>query len=103
MNKELINIRVNEIHERDHFLCQHPDCKKRSEHAAHRVAKTKSNKTEIKERLRFLGLNISVEKIIHHPLNLVASCSKHNSYFNIGNRPIEKARLLTKIIKDLSE
>ncbi len=103
MNRERINIAILEIHDRDGWRCQHKDCNKRSEEVAHRISQSKSNKSVIKERLKWLDLEniIKVDDVIHHPLNLVASCSTHNSYFNIGNRPIESTRLINKIIKEL--
>ena len=103
MTKEELNIRINEIHEKYDFRCQYKGCDKRSEQIAHRVAKSESNKSMIKERLKHLGLDnkIKVDAVINHDFNVIASCSKHNDYFNIGFRPIETTRLITAIIKDL--
>ncbi len=105
MTREEIQLRVVEIHENYNFRCQYSGCNSRSEHIAHRIAHTKSNKSEIRERLRHLNLDgkISVNEIIHHEMNLIPTCGKHNDYANIGFKPIIKARLLTKIIKDLTQ
>ena len=105
MTREEIEIKVHEIHEKYDYRCQFPGCNKRSEQIAHRIAKTKSNKITIKNRLQELSLDkrIKVEDVLHHEFNVTASCAKHNSSFNIGMKPVQVARLLTAIIEDLKE
>ena len=60
---------------------------------AHRLSKTKFN-------LEKYG-----EEVIHHPLNLVVTCSDRfgrcNDSVNIGNRPAEVKILIEKIRREL--
>ena len=105
MTREEIEIKVHEIHEKYDYRCQFPGCNKRSEQIAHRISQGKGNKAMIKKRLIYLCLDkqIKPEDILHHEFNVTASCSEHNSSFNVAMRPIEVSRLLTAIIKDLTK
>ncbi len=103
MNQEEVRLRVIEIHEDYNFQCQR--CNSRSTEIAHRISKSKSNRSMIKDRLRHLNLDgkISVDSVIHHDFNVVASCNKCNDYFNIGFKPMEVTRLLNRIFEDLQK
>ena len=86
---------------RDNYTCQR--CKKRlplSElQLAHRIAKGNTIQVEAMLEKRF-GREVTkkeVQNTIHHSFNLVTSCSKCNSSFNIANSP-EKARKLIELI-----
>jgi len=96
------------VYYRDGFRCQYPECNRigyMSLEMAHRISKGKDNVNYV---MNFWYKNFSqmisnkkAEEILNHDLNLVSSCSKHNSYFNIGNSPVERDRLLFEIKKVL--
>lgn len=74
------------IYARDKFRCQHKGCYVlgiRDLQLAHCIAQTESNAKMVE---RITGYPNPWD-IINHPDNLKTSCSKHNPYFNIGNKP----------------
>ncbi|MDA3900041.1 MAG: hypothetical protein PF637_05925 [Spirochaetes bacterium] len=90
---------------RDGFTCQ--KCKKMFEFSdlelAHRIMKGKAARRYIRswyqERFFEVLSEADIDRIIHHPLNLVTSCKKCNSSFNCFNNYCETEILLTKIIR----
>ena len=56
---------------------------------AHRLSNSKSN------------LHKYGKGIVHHPLNMVGSCSRCNQLALIDNRPIKIAHLVAEILKDM--
>lgn len=87
-NFEIAEMKVK-IFERDNYRCGHcglsifrngtPQC-------AHRIAKTESN-------IKKYGASV-----IHHELNMVATCSLYcNGHMNIGYRTAEAEELADKI------
>jgi len=73
------------------WQCQYPGCGKRARFLAHRIAQSKAN-------IRKYGAHV-----IHHSANLVPVCEdpRHNDAMNIGNRPLEAARLCEWIEKHI--
>lgn len=101
LNLHIADVRAK-VFVRDNYQCQYPGCKfMGSMHLqiAHRISKTKGNRKYIKKKFN-LQTEKDIDNVIHHELNLVSSCSKHNSYFNIGNKPVERDELLDKIMGD---
>jgi hypothetical protein len=102
-NLDIMDVRLH-IYERDGYKCCHPECGVMDFYSlqmAHRIAKTNFNRFYIRSMIR-LHFNVDVrkktiEKILHHPLNLVTSCSKHNDYFNIGFKRNEAEELIKLI------
>jgi 5-methylcytosine-specific restriction endonuclease McrA len=94
---------------RDGFQCQYPRCGQigyTNLEMAHRISKGKGNVFYV---MNFWWHNYAewitaeyAKKILNHDMNLVSSCSKHNSYFNIGNQPVERDKLLREIKKALT-
>lgn len=83
------------VYRRDGWVCQQEECLEIEIELAHKISQSKAN---IKMVMRLLDVDKKTAlKIIHHPLNLVTSCSKHNSSFNIGNNPVEAEKLLYEI------
>ena len=74
---------------RDGWTCQR--CGAPAECLAHRIAQTKT-------WLKKYG-----PEVIHHPDNLVAVCRNLacNSSFNIGNKPVQREELVSKIRAEL--
>jgi len=101
----MINIteKLLNIYNRDGWRCQYQDCNEMATEIAHRIAKSKSNKKYIRDyAVKNYNLVLSksdVEKIIHHEKNLVASCKKHNDYFNIGFKKMKRDSLISEIIE----
>lgn len=98
--------KLREIYDRDHWACQAKGCEKRATQVAHRIAKGKYNKIMVRDYvLQEYGISVKANDIIHHPLNLVCSCSTtgHNDSFNVGNNPGVWQKLVRKIFKDLRE
>ena len=93
------------IFERDNWHCQYKNCYSSEIEIAHRVAKSESNKAEMRMHwLRKYKIELTygqLDAIMNHDFNIVSSCSKHNSYFNIGFNKVEKYKLLDRIYKDL--
>lgn len=92
------------VYTRDFFHCQYPGCNisgYMNLQMAHNVSKGKGNTSYvIGFWLREFGKDITIneaEKILNHDMNLTTSCPNHNSYFNIGNNPVERDKLLKKI------
>jgi hypothetical protein len=101
MNKE----ERREIFKRDGYICQRCSC--RATELAHRIANTKSNRKYIARYYlslygKFLK-KVTVKKIINHRQNVKASCHLCNSYFNIGNQPVKRNRLLRKIFEEIND
>jgi len=94
------------IFERDHCKCQHPGCCESAVELAHCVGQGENQigitKTmwniEFKEQRNYRFIEVHV---IHNDLNMSASCSRHNSYFNIGNDPGKVLEKLKEIRKNL--
>jgi len=98
-----IEDQLRRVHERDNWTCQ--KCGKPSNQAAHRIGKGKVNH---KASMRYVMENhpemthLKSDDIIHHLLNMVATCSTEcNSSYNIGNNIIETNKLIEKILKEL--
>ena len=96
------------VYARDGYQCQHPKCGIMGYdnlEMAHRIAQTKANKQMIAQyALDMFGTLLTREQvgsIIHHLLNLKTSCRSHNDYFNIGNVPVLRYKLLSEIFKEL--
>ena len=94
--------RKKKILDRDHWMCQWPNCYLSATELAHRIAKTQANCIEVQA----LWAELFNEKydiawvkfnIINHDLNIVASCRKHNDYFNCGNNPEEMKKIIIAI------
>jgi len=99
----------NFIMSRDGYMCQR--CGQPATQLAHSIGQDHSRKHNrnvamIQREWQKL-FSISLDKsaacdIIHHKLNLHASCAKCNSYFNIAQKP-EAVRALLRLIKDYDE
>ena len=93
---------MREIYERDGYRCRR--CGKQATEIAHRIAKSKANRKYIKDYAKkHYSLELSeknIDKIIHHNLNLSASCKKCNDYFNIGFKKIKRDNLISEIIEE---
>ncbi len=98
------------VFKRDGYRCQHSGCNVRGVdnlQAAHRISKGVENAKRNANRdyvMRFwfeqykeLITKKEAMAILNHPLNLVSSCEKHNSYFNCGNRVVDRIRILRDI------
>lgn len=101
MNIEDTRQACEKIHERDHWQCRYIEsgnrCPSRSEEIAHGISKGKTGRQKVNNFLRLLygkrfRLNgAEMDLIIHHPLNVWASCRKHNDYFLISSyEPFKK-------------
>lgn len=99
------------VFNRDGWQCQYPGCTEPAQELAHRIANTKANRNYIKHKcLLWLNIDLSerqVDRIIHHPFNLVSVCKSkmgaHNDYFNCGGSPQKTETLLANIIKNTIE
>ena len=113
MNYEITRQECEEIHERDNWQCcyidDHADrCPNRSQEIAHGISKGKTGRQKIKsfwlllfdEKLMLTGNKM--DRIVHHPLNVWASCRKHNDYFNISSYEAVKEKL-KEIKKDIDK
>lgn len=69
---------------------------------AHRINQGPNNKRNLEKRFKDeFGPGIG-KKIIYHPLNMVLSCpGRCNSSFLVDNKPLERARLINKILDDI--
>ena len=85
------------------WRCQYPGCCEPCTELAHRIGQGDRNVMHVKRMLRERGHDKHVtqqaQAIIHHDLNLAASCRKHNSYFDISNRPEDVKELVDIIIE----
>lgn len=99
------------IYIRDNFRCQYKNCKvcgtERIE-LAHRIHQGKQTENWVESYLleNYEAPNKeitkkTIEEIIHHPLNLVTSCRKHNDYFNCLFKRNDAEKLLEMIIDHL--
>ncbi len=99
------------IFTRDLYRCQYPGCRATGEgqiEVAHRIAQTSSNEKDIRQWLRDeIGTDWTLamvrKKIIHHRLNMVTSCRRHNDYFNIGFNRLKMMELVRRIYDDVKE
>ncbi|MBV6342416.1 HNH endonuclease [Candidatus Magnetobacterium casense] len=92
-----------EVFARDIWSCQYPGCGVVGGlgiQIAHRIADTESNRKECRA---LFGLKRKAEEdaIINHPMNLVTSCAKHNSRFNVGNVKAKRLELFRAIYEKL--
>lgn len=93
-----------EIHERDGWHCQFPNCRYTDIQVAHRICQKRilgtlnDWNTQFKEERNYQWIRAHV---IHHPLNVVTSCAFHNSKFNIAGNPGKVAEKLNEIRKNL--
>ena len=105
MNYERTRQDCEEIHERDSWQCCHINeyadrCPNRSTEIAHGMSKGKYGRQKVKsfwmllfgERITINGKKMDF--IIHHPLNVWASCRQHNDYFIISSYEDFKEKLL---------
>ena len=99
----------NSIMSRDGYMCQR--CGNQATQLAHSIGQDKSKKHNRnismiqREWKNLFGIVIDKHEacdIIHHHLNLHASCAKCNDYFNITHKP-EAVRALLKVIHDYNE
>lgn len=99
----------NLIMARDGYMCQR--CGQPATQLAHSIGQDKSRKhnrniamiqREWKNLFQIALDKQSAYDIIHHELNLHASCAGCNDYFNITHKP-EEIRALLKVIKDYNE
>jgi hypothetical protein len=96
------------IMDRDGWRCQWPGCGRPATERAHRIAKTEANKIEARVLMskiigHFPAPTWVTRFIIHHDLNMAASCRAHNSQFNIGNNPEAFRALIAEIFKELKK
>ena len=92
------------IFDRDGWRCQHPGCYESATEIAHLIGQGEHHtasiqllwNAEYKESRSFAWIRANV---IHHPLNVSASCRKHNDSFNIGFNP-EAVRAKIAAIRD---
>lgn len=93
------------VTDRDMYVCGHRHCFERTTEIAHRIAQTKANVLQVQRIIREVyGLDVNrswvIYNVIHHPKNLILSCQKHNSGFNIGNRPEDVKALVGNIVSN---
>ena len=80
------------IFERDGWKCQFPGCYAPATEIAHHIGQGERHIRATKlswngEYNESRNYNWIRQHVTHHPLNVSASCRKHNDYFNIGNNP----------------
>ena len=98
------------IYARDYYKCQYPGCHVvgyDNLQLAYRIAQTKTNRDYV-QRYIFDKYGVRLTKtdamaLLHHYDNLITSCAKHNSTFNIGNVPEERDRLIEIIFEDVTD
>ena len=76
------------IYEVQHGKCYF--CDAPATELAHRISQSKPN-------LRKYG-----KGIVHHPRNLLGTCSRCNHLALIDNRPLQVAQLVHEIVKDIT-
>jgi len=99
----------NFVMSRDGYMCQR--CGNPATELAHSIGQDRSKKQNRnismiqREWQNLFGITLdkrSARDIMHHHLNLHASCAKCNSYFNIAYKP-ESVRALLRVIHDYNE
>ncbi len=93
-----------EVLEAAHYKCEWPGCYRSATEVAHCIAKTEANASMVRRMWREKwGEEKSLAwiwaHVIHHRLNLRASCQQHNSYFNMGGHPGKCWEILRAIRK----